>query len=164
MGAGVLSTIMSLALLVMLIRLVVWWLGRSASATSLTGWVYFVIDGDTIIVVVNGQRLKVRYLGMNCPEVTKDGHYDPEPGALEAWEANKKLVDGKTIRMDLDLQRFDKYGRLLAYVYVGDRMVNVELLRQGYAQVMKIPPNVKFASEFRRLERQARKAQVGLWQ
>ena len=70
---------------------------------------------------------------------------------------------GKTVRLELDVRERDRYRRLLAYVYVGDVMVNAELVRLGYAHAMTVPPNVAHASRFVSLERQAREAGRGLW-
>jgi hypothetical protein len=81
----------------------------------------------------------------------------------EATEVNRQLVDGQRVRLELDAQVRDQYGRLLAYVWVGNVMVNAELVRRGYAQVMTIPPNVKHAELFVRLQREAREAGRGLW-
>ena len=71
------------------------------------------------------------------------------------------------MRLELDVQRRDNHGRLLAYVRIKparkDVMVNAELLRLGYAQVMTVPPNVRYQPRFLRLEREARKARRGLW-
>jgi nuclease-like protein len=113
---------------------------------------------------VAGDRIeKVRYIGMNAPEL----HHPTkgvEPLAREAIEANRKLVQGQMVRLELDVQERDRYGRLLAYVYVGNTtMINAELVAQGYAQIMTIPPNVKHQDEFLKLQRQARALQLGLW-
>jgi len=67
------------------------------------------------------------------------------------------------VRLELDVQERDRYGRLLAYVWVGDTMVNAELVRRGYAQVMTIPPNVKYQQLLVKLQREAREAGRGLW-
>jgi len=67
------------------------------------------------------------------------------------------------VRLELDVQERDQFGRLLAYVYFGDMMVNAELVAQGYAQVMTIPPNVRHQDLFLKLQREARLLQVGLW-
>jgi micrococcal nuclease len=72
-------------------------------------------------------------------------------------------VAGRAVRLELDVQSRDRYGRLLAYVWVGDRMVNAELVRGGYAQVMTIPPNVRYQAMFLALQRDARDAGRGLW-
>jgi len=86
-----------------------------------------------------------------------------EPGAREATAGNRTLVEGQTVGLELDVQQRDRYGRLLAYVYVGDMMVNAELVAQGYAQVMTIPPNVRHQTLFLKLQHEARLLQIGLW-
>jgi len=132
------------------------------SDQSLTGTVVRVVDGDTIHVRVNGRIEKVRYIGVNTPE-THHPTKGEEPGGHEATEVNRRLVEGKIVRLKLDVQERDRYGRLLAYVYVGDTMVGAELVRLGYAQVMTIPPNVRHQELFLKLEREAREAARGLW-
>jgi micrococcal nuclease len=125
---------------------------------SLTGPVVKVVDGDTIDVDLDGQRVRVRYIGVNTPE-TKHPTKGREPCGGEASAANRTLVDGRTVRLELDVQPWDRYQRLLAYVYVGELMVNAELVRQGYAQ----PPDVRYQSQFLDLQRAAREAGVGCW-
>jgi micrococcal nuclease len=122
-----------------------------------------IVDGDTIRVRLDGDRVeRVRYIGMNTPEVHHPRKGE-EPGGREATEMNRELVSGKTVRLELDVQLRDRYGRLLAYVWVGDVMVNAELVRRGYAQVMTVPPNVRYQGLFLKLERDAREAGRGLW-
>jgi micrococcal nuclease len=123
---------------------------------SPTGPVVQVVDGDTIDVQLDGQRVRVRDLGMNAPE-TKD------PCGPEASAANRKLVEGQTVRLELDVQPRDRYQCLLAYVYIGDIMVNAELVRQGYAQAATYAPNVKYQDRLLALERDARAAGAGCW-
>jgi micrococcal nuclease len=122
-----------------------------------------VIEGDTIEVdVARHQREKVRYLGINTPETTHP-RQGVEPFGPEAREANRRMVEGQTVRLEFDVQTRDRFGRLLAYVYVGDLMVNAELVRQGYAQAATYPPNVRYQELFLRLQREAREAKRGLW-
>jgi micrococcal nuclease len=119
-----------------------------------------VIDGDTI-VLENGT--KVRYIGIDTPE-TKNPRKPVEYFGKEASEANKKLVEGKKVRLEYDVQRTDKYGRTLAYVYLEDgTFVNACLVMNGLAQVSTYPPNVKYQDEFLELERYAREKKKGLW-
>ena len=134
----------------------------AASAAPLEGAVVRVVDGDTIHVKVGDRTEKVRYIGMNTPEVHHPTRGE-EPGGREATEANRRLVAGKRVRLETDVQARDRYGRLLAYVWVGDVMVNAELVRQGYAQVMTVPPNVRHQELFVKLQREAREAGRGLW-
>jgi micrococcal nuclease len=129
---------------------------------TLTGPVVYVVDGDTIDVQLDGRTIRVRYIGINTPE-TKHPEKGVEPFGPEADAANRRLVGGKTVRLELDVQPWDRYGRLLAYVYIGDLMINAELVRQGYAQVATFPPNVKYQDRFRALQQDVREAQRGLW-
>ncbi len=79
-------------------------------------------------------------------------------------EANRKLVKGKKVTLDFDIEQWDKYGRILAYVFLGDgTFVNRCLVEHGYAQVMTVPPNVNYHALFQKLQREAREARRGLW-
>jgi micrococcal nuclease len=118
-----------------------------------------VIDGDTI-VLASGER--VRYIGIDTPESVHPAK-PVEFLAKEASEFNRLLVEGKDIRLEFDVETKDKYGRLLAYVFVDTVFVNAELVRQGYAQILTIPPNVKYAEVFVKLQQKAREAHRGLW-
>lgn len=117
-----------------------------------------VIDGDTI--VAGGQ--KIRYIGVNAPEIHRTDRITQELGE-KAKAFNETLVLNKTIRLEFDVQQRDKYGRLLAYVYVGDIFVNAKLLRDGYVSASVVPPNVQYADFFRKLETEARESGRGLW-
>ena len=118
------------------------------------------VDGDTV-VLSGGER--VRYTGVDTPEL----HHPTKPVqwyAREAKEFNRHLVEMKKVRLEFDVVRRDKYGRLLAYVYLPDgTFVNAELVHQGYARILTIPPNVKYADLFLKYEREAREAGRGLW-
>ncbi len=144
-----------------------WVLCRPVAAEH--GKVGRVIDGDTI-ELADGR--KIRYIGVDTPEVRRrEGSQwvkDPEPFGLEASAFNRQLVEGKSVRLELDVQTHDRYGRLLAYVYVAgadqkEIFVNAELVKQGMAQPLTIPPDVKYAALFRDLARQAREEKRGLW-
>ncbi len=134
----------------------------AAGAGTIEGAVVRVVDGDTIYVQLADRVEKIRYIGVNTPEI----HHPikgEEPGGREAAQVNRGLVNGRRARLELDVQTRDRYGRLLAYVWVGDTMVNAELVRLGYAQVMTVPPNVRYQDLFLKLQRQAREAARGLW-
>lgn len=118
-----------------------------------------VVDGDTI-VLDDGRR--VRYIGVNTPEVHHP-RLGAQPGGREAAAKNRELVAGRSVRLEYDVQPTDRYGRSLAYVYVGQMMVNAEMVRRGYAQVMTVPPNVRHQDLFLSLQREAREAGRGLW-
>lgn len=131
------------------------------------GRVVWVVDGDTIHVRVGPRLEKVRYIGVNAPEVPHPGTRGWREGGARAHEVNQRLVAWQTARLELDLGRRDSWGRLLAYVWVrrGRKrlMTNAEMVRRGYAQVMTIPPNVKYQRRFLTLQREAREARRGLW-
>jgi endonuclease YncB( thermonuclease family) len=126
------------------------------------GQVVEVIDGDTIKVTVQGRIETVRYIGIDSPE-TNHPTKGLEPGGREASEVNRQLVARQQIRLELDVQERDRNGRLLAYVYSGDQMVNAELVRRGYAQAMTVPPNVRYQDLLAKLQREAREQKRGLW-
>jgi len=124
-----------------------------------------VVDGDTI-KLSNGRLL--RYIGLDTPEVrikdkNGDFKYMPQPFSLEAKEFNRKLVDGKDIRIEFDFEKTDRYGRLLGYCFVDETFVNAKLVEQGYAVISTIPPNVKYVEFFIAAQKKARKMKKGLW-
>ena len=121
-----------------------------------------VIDGDTIEVNFAGKPYKVRYIGIDTPETVHPTRGE-EPYGKEACAKNKELVEGKIVRLEKDVSETDKYGRLLRYVWVGDLLINAELVRLGYAQVATYPPDVKYHDLFLQLQREAREAGRGLW-
>lgn len=124
-----------------------------------TSIVVRVVDGDTI-ELADGQR--VRYLGIDTPESV-----DPRKGVAcfgrEAAERNRDLVEGQAVRLQRDVSDRDRYGRLLRYVYLGDELVNEQLVRDGYARTHAYPPDVRYQSRFEAAERDARAAGRGLW-
>lgn len=123
-----------------------------------------IIDGDTI-EVENGQA--VRYLGIDTPETRKrEGEkwvYAPDAYAEEAKEFNRKLVEGKTVRLEFDVKKKDKYNRWLAYCFVSDIFVNAKMLEDGYALLYTSPPNIKYADILVKMQEEARKNNRGLW-
>jgi len=138
-------------------------LAAFARAEPIEGTVVRVVDGDTIHVRLADRVEKIRYIGVNTPEIHHPTRGE-EPGGREAAEVNRRIVAGRRVRLELDVRTRDRYGRLLAYVWVGDLMVNAELVRLGYAQVMTVPPNVKHQERFVKLQREAREASRGLWE
>jgi micrococcal nuclease len=112
-----------------------------------------VVDGDTI-ELSDGRR--VRYIGINTPERN-------QPYYQDAVEVNRRLVGGKTVQLEFDVETFDQYGRSLAYIWVDGVMANVEVVRLGFANAFTVPPNVRYEAEFRAAEREAREAERGLW-
>ncbi len=119
-----------------------------------TGNVVDVIDGDTIDVMLNGQRFRVRYIAVNTPERDESCY-------AEATAANAALVRGKTVTLVKDQSETDVYDRLLRYVYVGNTFVNAQLVSSGYAEAVLYEPDDAHYDEFLNLERQARNANLG---
>lgn len=115
-----------------------------------------VVDGDTI-VLDTGEH--VRYIGLDTPEISGG----VEPYGREARDANKRLVDGQRVRLEKDVSETDRYDRLLRYVYVGDILVNAELVREGFAEAVRYPPDTRYAPCFDSLEAEARRAGRGMW-
>ena len=149
-----------LTLTLILVLLACGWTSPAADADSLRVKVHWVDDGDTI-VVAGGER--VRYLGINTPEVA---HKDEpgEPFGDEAKDFNKKLVQGRWINLELAEQQRDHYGRLLAYVFLADgTFVNGELVRQGYAHLLRKQPKLHYWERLLALQRQALKEKKGMW-
>jgi micrococcal nuclease len=121
-----------------------------------------VVDGDTIDVLVDGLEQRVRYILVDTPE-TKHPTKGLEPYGPEASEANRELVEGQRVWLEKDVSDTDRYGRLLRYVYVGELMVNEELLRQGMARVSTFPPDVKYVERFLAVQQKAQATGEGLW-
>lgn len=107
---------------------------------------------------------KIRYLGMDTPELSSTDPKELEL-ARQATQVNAELVQGAKLRLEYDVERYDQYNRVLAYVFLPDgRMVNTELVRRGLARVLLKPPNLRFREELVQAQRQAIKARLGLWQ
>ncbi|MBU0569924.1 thermonuclease family protein [Patescibacteria group bacterium] len=114
-----------------------------------------IIDGDTI-EIEGGQ--KIRYIGIDTPELNQDECY-----ASEATSINAKLVFGKEIRTEKDISETDKYGRLLRYIWVDDIFVNDYLVRSGYARSISYPPDIKYQEQFKEAQQEAISSNSGLW-
>lgn len=121
-----------------------------------------VIDGDTIIVYINGKQEKIRLIGVDTPE-TVHPLKPVEYFGKEASDFTRQMVEGKKVRLEYDWQRRDKYGRILAYVYLEDgTFLNAEIIKQGYGFAYTKYP-FKCLDEFRTYERTARDTEMGLW-
>ncbi len=120
-----------------------------------------VIDGDTV-VIDDAKNSRVRYLGIDTPEIgIQDSPADPM--SKEATDFNSQLVQGKKVRLEFDEQKYDVYGRILAYVYVDDVFVNEELLKEGSATVLIIEPNGMHSEILYRALDLAKKNKKGIW-
>lgn len=118
-----------------------------------------IVDGDTI-ELADGR--KVRYIGVDTPE-TKHPTKKQECFGQEASQRNQELVEGKTVKLEKDISETDRYGRLLRYVWVDDQLINLTLVKEGFAAASSYPPDIARQAEFRQAEQLAREAEVGLW-
>jgi micrococcal nuclease len=118
-----------------------------------------VSDGDTVMLrFPDGRRRRTRLIGIEAPEL-----HIPDLGQQAAAFA-KQLLDGQPVDVEQDVEKRDRYGRLLAYLWLADgSMVNVTSVREGYAQPFTKSPNVRYAALFRRCGQEAREEGRGLW-
>ncbi len=145
--------------------------GSAAIAPSsvMEGTVVKVVDGDTIHVLVGGEREKVRLIGMDTPESTREH----EPFGTEASAYTTAALLGRRVWLETDVELRDRYQRLLAYVWLEEpipgedaaagSMFNARIVRDGYAQIYTFPPNVRHAGLLLQMQREARSAGSGLW-
>ena len=131
-----------------------------------------VVDGDTLVVDVEGQQRRVRMLGVDTPETVHPNKevqfYGPEASAF-----TKKELTGKRVWLEYDVAPLDRYQRHLAYIWtekpsdgeaaIRRGMFNARLLLEGYAKVMTIQPNSRYADLFVRFQEEARRGNRGLW-
>ena len=135
----------------------------SSDGTGIQAHVSRVVDGDTIVVALDGETYVVRYLGIDAPETVRSD-WPVEPFGPEASAFNKKLVEGKTVWLESDVSETDRFGRLLRYVWLEDRrLVNAVLVEEGYARAVSLPPDLKHADAIVALQREARAQERGLW-
>ena len=130
-----------------------------------------VVDGDTAWFTLEGQREKVRFIGVDTPESTTQH----EPFGEEAAAFTASILHaGRPVSLELDVDERDRYGRLLAYVWLeppasggedeaAERMLNALLVDNGFATVLTVPPNVRYVDLFVALQIEARAAGRGLW-
>lgn len=117
-------------------------------------------DGDTIGVILNGRKEKVRLIGIDSPEIKQ------RPWGTKARKHLEKLLtaSNRTVILEFDVERRDKYGSLLCYVYSTDKnMINLQMLKHGYAVLLTISPNVRHVDEFRKAQHNAREQKLGIW-
>lgn len=131
------------------------------------------VDGDTLLLE-SGER--VRLIGIDTPEMHESDKLrrDSQRSGQDiktirqmgrrSYEFTRALVEGKRVNLEFDAEKYDKYDRLLAYVYLKDgTFINAKIVEEGYASLMTYPPNVKYADLFLKLYRQAQEAKRGLW-
>ncbi|MGB3924211.1 MAG: thermonuclease family protein [Bacteroidales bacterium] len=124
-----------------------------------------VVDGDTFWVDDGSEKgMKIRLIGIDAPEPRNTGTRPKGFFGAESTSYLQNLLKGKKVRLEYDVARYDRYRRTLAYAFLEDgTFINAELVRNGYATVMTMPPNVKYAETFNKLASKARKQKKGLW-
>ena len=123
----------------------------------LTGKVLSNYDGDTITVLIGDTKEKIRLLGIDTAEMAQ-GHW-----GIEAKKFTENLTKNKTVQVETDVQKRDKYGRLLGYVYVDGKFLNEELVKNGLAQILTYPPNVLYTDKFVKSQSEARNKKLNIW-
>ena len=133
---------------------------RLLRAGEETAKVAHVVDGDTVILA-DGRS--VRYVGIDTPEMDAATEHTRDQ-ARRAKESNARLVDGKVVRLEFDVERKDKYGRTLAYVYVGGESINARLVAEGLARAEFFGDNRRHLDEYKKLEAEAKAKGLGVWE
>ena len=119
-----------------------------------------VHDGDTISVILDGKREKVRLIGIDAPELGQ------KPWGQRSKKHLKELLDlsGWTVSLEFDVEKRDKHGRLLCYIRTSDgMMLNIQMLKDGYAMLFTVPPNIRYVDELRKAQHEAREKGLGIW-
>lgn len=140
---------------------------QPAEQTSILSELYTVervVDGDTLKVNIDGSTITVRLIGIDTPEsVYPDENKNTAQGKI-ASDYVKELLACSSVRLEYDAEKYDKYKRVLAYVYLEDgTMLNALLLKEGYAKTLTVEPNTKYEEYFSRLQEEAKAANEGFW-
>jgi len=119
-----------------------------------------VHDGDTMSVIMHGQQAKLRLIGIDAPEIAQVPWGEKAKRHLESLVSSS----GNSLQIERDVEKNDQYGRILAYAWTAEgRLINLEMIKSGYAVLYTVPPNVKYAAEFRKAQAEARAKGRGLW-
>jgi micrococcal nuclease len=142
---------------------------RAAPSTTIVrqpnATVEYVVDGDTVDLIVDGQEVRARLIGIDTPE-TKKQNTPVECFGPEATAYTESLLPvGTPVFIERDVVARDDYGRLLVYLHRPDNgvFVNLDIVAKGYAQPLTIPPNVMYSDDFVDAARSAEAADLGLW-
>jgi micrococcal nuclease len=127
-----------------------------AGAESLDARFLRALDGDSLRVDHAGKVLEIRLIGVDAAEYKQEY-------SRKAKDFSQRFCQGKTLRLEFDKERRDRYGRTLAYVYAEDRMLNEELVRAGLAIPIRIKPNTRHYDRIKRAEKEARREKRGFW-
>jgi len=115
-----------------------------------------ILDGDSMLVEYKGYSREVRLIGIDAPEWGQEYGTQAKAHAMN-------FCFGQTLRLELDKERKDRYGRLLVYAYCGDQMLNEEMVRAGMAIVIEIKPNTRYYSLLKKAEEKAHVERRGFW-
>ena len=137
----------------------------AATGASEPAEVINVYDGDTITVEFEfGNKARVRLIGIDAPEIASNVHGPASKYGPASRDHLISLIADKRVELEYDVEKYDKYTRLLAYVFTADRVLaNTQMLKDGYALLYTVPPNVKYVEEFKSAQKKARTNNKGLW-
>lgn len=121
-----------------------------------------IVDGDTIEILNNSEKERIRLIGIDTPETVKPDT-PVEPFGKEASDFAKSALLNKYVTLEFDEEQRDRYDRLLAYLYIDGEMFNKTLLEEGLARVSTFPPNIKYVDIFIETEENAKANKIGLW-
>jgi micrococcal nuclease len=160
--AGVVGLLLVAALLVAVAGMVLEAPPSASTAESSRGRVERVVDGDTLILRIDGLIERVRYVGIDAPELGPAECY-----ALEALRVHEQIVDGAELRLERDVSDRDRFDRLLRHAWVevdgSWEHVGEALVAAGAARARSYPPDTGMDDRLRDAERQARRAGAGMW-
>ncbi|MCA5004845.1 thermonuclease family protein [Sphingobacterium bovistauri] len=125
-----------------------------------------LVDGDTFWVLDSkGERIKIRLIGVDAPEVKNVFRKKKHPfGAVSKGYVDSLLLSNRFVRLTFDVDSLDQYGRTLGYAYLNDgTFLNEHLIRQGYATLMTISPNIQYEEMFYEAQVYARENKLGIW-
>ena len=125
--------------------------------------VLYAVDGDTLLLLINGEKVTVRLIGIDAPEsVHPEAEKNTPEGSLAAQRL-RELTSERRVTLEYDAQQTDRYGRTLAYVYLDGTLLQDRLLSEGLARTIPLEPNTRYEDHFARLEEKAEKEGAGFW-
>lgn len=124
-----------------------------------------VVDGDTLRIRRKGERKidTVRMIGLDAPEFSSREYEGQEPFGTLSQQYLSLAITRKVVRIEQDVQKENEAGEILGYVWLGERLLNEEMLREGLAMLATEPPNVKYVERLQKAQREAREAGRGIW-
>lgn len=139
------------------------WPEPEQSTDAMSYDVIRAIDGDTLLISMDGIETAVRLIGINAPESV---HPEAEKNTAEGEQASlwlKQYIAGKRVTLEYDQELNDRYGRTLAYVYVDNTMLEDLMITMGLARTLTMEPNMRYQHHFEMLEKEARDIGSGFW-